>query len=112
MDVLHGLDGKNFEEEVLRSPVPVFVFFCAAWCGLSKTTVLVIEEIAVEYQSRAKVLRADITMCPDLVERVGLDGIPALVIFHGGEIDAKIMGVKTKQQIKDKIEHFFAYNVF
>jgi len=112
MKALRDWDGKNFEEDVLRSSEPVFIFFCASWCGLCQTTLPLMAEIAEEYQGRAKMLRADIGVCPDTVERVGLDGIPALLIFHGGEINAQVMGLQTKQQIKDKIEHFFANNVF
>ncbi len=97
MEVLH-LTKANFEEEVLRSEVPVLVDFWAAWCGPCKMLAPVIEEIAAEADG-FKVGKVNVDDEEDLAREYGIQSIPTLIVLENGEEKSRSLGVAPKEQI-------------
>ncbi len=94
----------NFETEVLQSDLPVLVDFMATWCGPCRTIAPFIEQLATEYQGRAKFAKVDIDESPGVAQRYGIRGVPTLYVFKGGEIAAQLVGAAPKQSIASLIE--------
>lgn len=94
----------NFDSEVLTSDVPVLVDFWAEWCGPCKMIAPSIEELANEYDGRAKVGKVDIDSNQSTSMKYGIRSIPALLIFKGGEVVEQIVGAVPKGQIQSKLD--------
>lgn len=94
----------NFETEVLQSDVPVLVDFMATWCGPCRTIAPVIEELASEYQGRAKFAKVDIDASPAIAQRYGIRGVPTLYVFKDGEMVAQLVGAAPKPSIVSLIQ--------
>ncbi len=97
MAVLH-LTKDNFDEEVLKSPVPVLVDFWATWCGPCQMIGPVIEEIAGEVTD-AKICKVDVDAQPELARQYKVLSIPTLMVFKGGELAKRETGAKPKEEI-------------
>ena len=90
----------NFEEEVLNSDLPVLVDFWATWCGPCRMLAPVIEEIAKEYEGKAKVGKVNVDEEEALAIKFGIASIPTVLVFRGGEITDKIVGYRPKEDIE------------
>ena len=97
MALLH-LSAENFEEEVLRSSVPVLVDFSASWCGPCQMIAPFIEEIAAE-RTDVKVGKVDIDESTPLALRYGVQSVPTLMVFKDGKIAKKSIGAMPKEDI-------------
>ena len=95
-NTLH-FDDDNFEQEVLQSDVPVLVDFWAAWCGPCQMVAPAIEELADEYQGKAKVGKLDVDKAPNLAAKYGVQNIPTVLVFKGGEPAHRVVGAKHKK---------------
>jgi thioredoxin 1 len=93
------LTEANFEEEVLKSGMPVLVDFWAEWCGPCKMLAPTIEELAKEYKGRAKVAKLNVDQNPAIAEKFGIRGIPTVILFHGGGIVEQAVGVQSKANL-------------
>lgn len=76
---------QNFETEVLKSAVPVFVDFFAPWCGPCQAAAPVIEDLAKEYEGKLKVGKIDVDQNSLVAQRFGVMSIPTVIIFKGGQ---------------------------
>jgi len=94
----------NFEREVLQSTQPVLVDFWAQWCGPCKMLAPLLDEIAVEQNGRAKVVKVNVDESPMLAQRYNIQSIPTLLYFAGGEVRDRTMGAVSKQSIISKLE--------
>lgn len=98
MSVIH-LTQENFEKEVIQSKVPVLVDFWATWCGPCKMMAPVVEEIANEVGSKAKVGKLDVDENQDLAIKYGIMSIPTFVVFENGKVKNSTMGMQDKSSI-------------
>ena len=94
---------ENYDEEGVKSPVPVLLDFWAAWCGPCRMLSPIIDEIADEIEGKAKVCKINVDEQPLLAQQFGIMSIPTLVFMKNGEITAKEVGVRSKQVILDKL---------
>ncbi len=98
------LTNENFDEEVLKSDIPVLVDFWAVWCGPCKMIAPVVEEIANEYEGRVKVGKVNVDEQQRLAIRFGISSIPTLLVFKNGEIVNKSVGFIPKADIEALIK--------
>ncbi len=103
---LHVTD-NNFQEEVLQSPIPVVVDFWATWCGPCRMIAPIIEEMASEYEGRAKMCKLDVDNNQKTAMTYGIRSIPTVLIFKGGELVETIIGAVPKVQITKRLEAHF-----
>lgn len=89
----------SFESEVLNSSDPVLVDYWAEWCGPCKMITPVLEEIADEYAGKIKVAKLNIDDNPDTPPKFGIRGIPTLMLFKAGEVEATKVGALSKSQL-------------
>lgn len=94
----------NFEEEVLKSPVPVIVDFWATWCGPCRMMAPVLEEIASEVGSKAKVCKVNVDDNQELAQKFNVMSIPTLILFKGGKPTKHSVGVVPKDVILDLLK--------
>lgn len=97
-EIAHVTD-DTFESEVLQSDVPVLVDYWAEWCGPCKVIAPVLEEIADEYDGKMKVCKLDIDANEATPPKYGIRGIPTLMLFKGGEVEATKVGALSKSQL-------------
>lgn len=93
------LTEHNFEEEVLKSSIPVLVDFWATWCGPCKMISPIIDTVAVEMAGQAKVGKVDVDASPDLASRYGVRNIPTLLFFKDGKVVKTQVGACSKADI-------------
>jgi thioredoxin 1 len=96
--IVHVTD-DTFEEEVLKSGEPVLVDYWADWCGPCKMIAPVLDEIADEYTGRIKIAKLNIDENPNTPPRYGIRGIPTLMLFKDGEVEATKVGAVSKSQL-------------
>ena len=94
---------SNFEEEVLKSTVPVLIDFWAAWCVPCKMIAPTLEELGQEYEGQAKIGKLNVDENRKTAANYGIRGIPSLLLFKGGEIKEQLVGVHSKQEISAMI---------
>ena len=97
-DINHVSD-ESFESEVLNSDMPVLVDYWAEWCGPCKVIAPVLEEIAAEYEGKIKVCKLDIDANEDTPPKYSIRGIPTLMLFKNGNVEATKVGALNKSQL-------------
>ena len=95
---------SNFQEEVLNSDQPVLVDFWAAWCGPCRMIAPAIEELASEFEGRAKVVKMDVDTNPQVPQSFGVRSIPTLLYFKDGQVVDQLIGAAPKKQLAQRLE--------
>ncbi len=95
----------SFESDVLKSSEPVLIDYWAEWCVPCKMIAPVLEEIATEYDGRLKIAKLNIDDNPNTPPRYGIRGIPTLMLFKNGEVEAIKVGAVSKAQLVDFIDN-------
>lgn len=94
----------NFEEEVLKSQLPVLVDFWAPWCGPCRAVAPVVEEIAKDYNGKLKVLKLNTDENPKTAQSYRISGIPSLMVFKNGQPVEQVVGAVPKPTISAAID--------
>lgn len=90
MSLVH-LDDKNFEEQVIKSKLPVLVDFFAQWCGPCKMAAPILEELAKDYDGRIVIRELDVDGAIKIAAKYGVQSIPTVIMFNNGkEIERKV----------------------
>lgn len=108
MTMLKHLDTQSFDPAINSAETPVLVDFYADWCGPCKALALTLEDLAVENADTLSVVKVDIDDNPELATRYGIQKIPTLVLFDGGEVKAQITGVIARGELEKRIQPFMA----
>ena len=98
------LTDETFQSEVIESSVPVLVDFWATWCGPCRMVAPIIEELADEYEGRAKIGKVDVDSEQKIASDFGIRSIPTLLIFKDGKLADQIVGAVPKKALVDKLE--------
>ena len=104
MSEIQHVSDDSFEEEVLSSKTAVLVDYWAEWCGPCKVIAPVLEEIAKEYDGKIKVCKLDIDANEATPPKYGIRGIPTLMIFKDGNVEATKVGALSKSQLTEFLE--------
>jgi thioredoxin 1 len=96
--IIHITD-DSFEQEVLQSNTPVLVDYWAEWCGPCKMIAPALDQIASEYQGRLKVAKLNIDENQSTPPKYGIRGIPTLMLFKNGNVEATKVGALSKTQL-------------
>jgi thioredoxin 1 len=100
MNNMLELTEDNFETEVIQAAVPVVVDFYAPWCGPCQMLAPVLEQLAGEFAGRLKFAKANVDQTPDLAASFEVSGVPALMLFRGGEAVDQVVGFSGLRQLK------------
>ncbi|MFZ2189076.1 MAG: thioredoxin [Candidatus Moraniibacteriota bacterium] len=95
---------QNFEAEVLKSDKPVLVDFWAPWCGPCLAMGPIIEELAKEFDGKAKVGKINVDENSKTAQDFAIMSIPALKIFKGGKVVQEFVGMQAKEVLKEALE--------
>ncbi len=101
--IVHVSD-ETFEQEVLKSSTPVLVDYWAAWCGPCRMIAPVLDELADDYNGRVKVCKVDIDQNEMTPAKYGVRGIPTLMIFKNGQVEATRVGAMSKSELSTFID--------
>ncbi len=101
--ILHVTDG-SFEQDVINAEGPVLVDFWAAWCGPCKMIAPVLDELADEYAGKVTICKMDVDANKETPAKYGIRGIPTLMVFKNGALEATKVGALSKSQLKDFVE--------
>lgn len=98
------ISDAEFEQEVMKSTLPVVVDFWAPWCGPCHMVTPMLEELAQELDGKIKITKMNVDENPTTPTLYGIRAIPTLIIFKGGEVVEQIVGVVPKDQLKSALE--------
>ncbi|MBR3525646.1 MAG: thioredoxin [Lachnospiraceae bacterium] len=99
------LTGANFEQEVLKSEVPVLVDFWASWCGPCRMLGPLVEQVAAESDGSYRVGKLNVDDEQDIAGRYNIMSIPALKVFKNGEVAAESVGMIPKNKIEELVKN-------
>src|SRR6266496_6462997 len=103
-----NLTHANFAEQVLQSTAPVLVDFWAEWCGPCKMIAPVLDELADEFEGRAKIGKVNIDEQQALAAEYGIRAIPTLLVFSKGQVAEQIVGARSKRDFKASLDRVAA----
>lgn len=105
MSDLLQITDASFEEEILKSELPVLVDFWAPWCGPCRMITPIVEELASEYEGKIKVVKMNVDENQATPTKYGIRGIPTVILFKGGEVAEQIVGAVPKAKIASMVEN-------
>ncbi len=94
----------NFDEEVINSQIPVLVDVWAEWCMPCRMVGPIVEQLAEEYDGKLKVAKLNTDYARDTALRLGISAIPTLLLFKKGQLVRKLVGLKSKRDLKQEID--------
>ncbi len=101
--VIH-VDDANFDNEVVKSPLPVLVDFWAEWCAPCRMIAPIIDDLAGEYEGKLIIAKLDVDKGPDVSTKYAVTSIPTLILFKNGTPMEKVVGAVSKNKLKGLID--------
>jgi len=99
VDSIAQVSDDSFDNEVLKSPLPVLIDFWAPWCGPCRAVAPIVDELAGEYAGKLKIVKMNVDDNPRTPARYGVRGIPNLILFKNGEVQQLIVGAVPKAHL-------------
>ena len=100
----HIVTDQNFDDEVLKSKTPVLVDFFAEWCGPCKMIAPLVDELATEFDGKAKIVKLNVDESMDTSQKYGVMSIPTLIFFKNGEEVDRLVGAMPKDTMAEKLQ--------
>ena len=104
MGAVPEITDDNFEAEVLQSSEPVLLDLWAPWCGPCRQLTPIVEELAAENEGAVKITKLNVDEASQTAQSYGITSIPTLLLFKGGEVQQRVLGVKPKAQIQEMLD--------
>ena len=101
---ISAISDSTFDTEVTGSKVPVLVDFWAQWCGPCKAIAPILEELAQKYEGKIKIVKLDVDSNPATPPKFGVRGIPTLIMFKDGQVQATQVGLLSKAELGSFID--------
>ncbi len=98
-DTISNINATEFDDYVISSKLPVLVDYWAEWCGPCKLIGPILEDIAVEYDGKIKIAKVNVDDNQEIAKTYGIRGIPTLMLFKDGNVEATKMGALSKSQL-------------
>jgi thioredoxin 1 len=103
-EIVAQFSDANFEQEVLKSTVPVLVDFWAEWCQPCRRLAPTIEKLATDYASRVKVGKLDTDANHATASKYAISAIPTVLLFKGGQVAQKFVGLRAEKDFREAID--------
>jgi thioredoxin 1 len=104
MSNITSVSDDSFETEVIASTIPVLVDFWAEWCGPCKAIAPILQELAQKYDGKLKIVKLDVDSNPATPPKFGVRGIPTLILFKDGQVQATQVGLLSKAELESFID--------
>lgn len=105
-DKIAHITDASFESEVLNSELPVLVDFWATWCGPCKMIAPVLDQLAEEKDGQVKICKIDVDGNKEMAQKFNVRGVPTLMMFKDGNLEASKVGALSKTQLTEFIEEY------